>query len=59
LAKEAKEVLAKFNPINYVDKWSTPQLVIHCSKDVPETDGIGAFHAFQHGLIRRGVATRG
>ncbi|KAH9980333.1 alpha/beta-hydrolase [Lactifluus volemus] len=54
--KEAKEVLEKFNPINYVDKWSTPQLVIHGSKDyrLPETDGIGAFHA----LKQRGVATR-
>jgi len=54
--EEAKEVLAKFNPIHYVDKWSTPQLVIHGSKDyrLPETDGIGAFHALQ----QRGVATR-
>jgi hypothetical protein len=42
-------VLEKFNPINYVHKWSTPQLVIHGSKDyrLPETDGIGAFHALK------------
>ncbi|KAI0252345.1 hypothetical protein BJV78DRAFT_1124813, partial [Lactifluus subvellereus] len=59
--EEAKEVLGKFNPINYVDKWSTAQLVIHGSKDyrLPETDGIGAFHALQQcAYLRRGVATR-
>lgn len=40
---------ARFDPINFVDKWSTPMLVIHGSKDyrLPETDGIGAFHALQ------------
>ncbi|KAI0004573.1 alpha/beta-hydrolase [Russula compacta] len=54
--KEAKELLEKFNPVNYVHKWSTPQLVIHGSKDyrLPETDGIGAFHA----LKQLGVPTR-
>ena len=47
--KGAKEVLEKYNPINFVHKWSTPQLVIHGSKDyrLPETDGIGAFHALK------------
>jgi dipeptidyl aminopeptidase/acylaminoacyl peptidase len=47
--REAKEVLDKYNPINFVHKWSTPQLVIHGSKDyrLPETDGIGAFHALK------------
>ncbi|TFK82680.1 alpha/beta-hydrolase [Polyporus arcularius HHB13444] len=45
----AKEVIKKYDPINFVDKWSTPMLVIHGSKDyrLPETDGIGAFHALQ------------
>jgi len=54
--KETKELLEKYNPINYVHKWSTPQLVIHGSKDyrLPETDGIGAFHA----LKQQGVPTR-
>ncbi|KAI0304472.1 alpha/beta-hydrolase [Multifurca ochricompacta] len=54
--REAKEILEKYNPINYVHKWSTPQLVIHGSKDyrLPETDGIGAFHA----LKQQGVPTR-
>lgn len=39
----------RYDPINFVDKWSTPMLVIHGSKDyrLPETDGIGAFHALQ------------
>ncbi|ETW81653.1 serine peptidase S9 [Heterobasidion irregulare TC 32-1] len=52
----AKKVLDKFNPTNFVHKWSTPQLVIHGSKDyrLPETDGIGAFHA----LRQRGVPSR-
>jgi dipeptidyl aminopeptidase/acylaminoacyl peptidase len=31
--EEARELLEKYNPINYVHKWSTPQLVIHGSKD--------------------------
>ncbi|KAI0688887.1 alpha/beta-hydrolase [Earliella scabrosa] len=45
----AKEVIKKFDPIHFVEKWSTPMLVIHGSKDyrLPETDGIGAFHALQ------------
>jgi dipeptidyl aminopeptidase/acylaminoacyl peptidase len=44
--QEAKLVVEKFNPINYVHKRSTPQLVIHGSKDyrLSETEGIGAFH---------------
>ncbi|KAE9383084.1 alpha/beta-hydrolase, partial [Gymnopus androsaceus JB14] len=47
--KEAKELAEKYNPSNFVDKWSTPQLWIHGSKDyrLPETEGIGAFHAHQ------------
>ncbi|KAJ3747143.1 Alpha/Beta hydrolase protein [Lentinula detonsa] len=47
--KDSEQVLRKFNPVNFVHKWGTPQLVIHGSKDyrLPETDGIGAFHALQ------------
>ncbi|KAF8272175.1 alpha/beta-hydrolase [Lactarius quietus] len=54
--KDTKEVLERFNPVNFVHKWSTPQLVIHGSKDyrLPETDGIGAFHA----LKQQGIPTR-
>ncbi|TFK52466.1 alpha/beta-hydrolase [Heliocybe sulcata] len=52
----AKELAEKFSPVNFVHKWSTPQLTIHGSKDyrLPETDGIGAFHALQE----RGVPSR-
>ncbi|GBE85069.1 Dipeptidyl-peptidase 5 [Sparassis crispa] len=46
---EAKATIAKYDPANFVHRWSTPQLVIHGSKDyrLPETDGISAFHALQ------------
>jgi dipeptidyl aminopeptidase/acylaminoacyl peptidase len=38
-----------FNPINFVDKWDTPMLVIHGGKDfrVPESEGMQAFQALQ------------
>jgi dipeptidyl aminopeptidase/acylaminoacyl peptidase len=41
--------LDRNSPSNYVDKWSTPMLIIHGGKDysVPETEAIGAFHALQ------------
>lgn len=54
--KDAKELLSRFNPVNFVHRWSTPQLVIHSSKDyrLPETDGIGAFHA----LKQQNIPTR-
>lgn len=53
---KVKKLLEKFNAANYVHKWSTPQLIIHGSKDyrLPETEGIGAFHALQ----QRGVPSR-
>jgi dipeptidyl aminopeptidase/acylaminoacyl peptidase len=46
----------KHNPVNYVDKWRTPMLVIHGSLDyrIPETQGLAAFTAMQ----RRGVPSR-
>ncbi|TRM60533.1 Alpha/Beta hydrolase protein [Schizophyllum amplum] len=54
--KHTKEVLDKFSPSLFVDKWSTPQLTIHGSKDfrLPETDGIAVFHTLQ----QRGVPSR-
>ncbi|KAF7796251.1 hypothetical protein EIP86_007425 [Pleurotus ostreatoroseus] len=47
--KQAKAVLEKFNPVEFVEHWSTPMLIVHGSKDfrLPETDGIGAFHVLQ------------
>jgi hypothetical protein len=37
------------SPANFVHKWSTPQMLIHGSKDyrLAETESIGAFHALQ------------
>src|SRR5262245_36994142 len=46
----------RYSPSNFVHKWSTPQLLIHGSKDyrLPETESIGAFHALQQ-LVLRGL----
>lgn len=43
----------KFNPVNSVDKWRVPMLVIHSANDfrIPIEQGIGAFTALQ----RRGI----
>jgi dipeptidyl aminopeptidase/acylaminoacyl peptidase len=37
------------SPVKYVHKWSTPQLIIHGSKDyrIPDTEGLATFHALQ------------
>ncbi|KAJ3574713.1 hypothetical protein NP233_g1571 [Leucocoprinus birnbaumii] len=47
--KKSKKLSSEYSPSNYVHKWSTPELVIHSSKDyrLPETEGIAAFHALQ------------
>ena len=44
---------AKHNPIDHVDKWKAPMLVIHGQQDfrVPDTQGLGVFTALQ----RRGI----
>lgn len=41
--------LCRFSPSNRVHKWSTPELIIHGSKDyrLPETEGISVFQALQ------------
>ncbi|KAI0789789.1 alpha/beta-hydrolase [Abortiporus biennis] len=46
---EAAKIVEKNNPVNHVNKFSTPQLIIHSSKDyrLVEGDGIGIFHALQ------------
>ncbi|EJC98931.1 alpha/beta-hydrolase [Fomitiporia mediterranea MF3/22] len=53
---EAKPVVDKFSPSNFIQNWSTPQLIIHGSKDfrLPDTEGIGAWHALQ----TRGIPSR-
>ncbi len=46
----------KHNPVNHVDQWQTPMLVIHGQLDyrIPVTQGIAAFTALQ----RRGIASK-
>lgn len=45
-----------FNPINYIDKWNTPILIIHGGKDyrIPYTQAMEAFQAAQ----LRGIKSR-
>jgi len=44
------------NPVDFVENWTTPMLVVHGALDyrVPETQGFGAFTALQ----RRGVPSK-
>jgi len=53
---EEPEHYARHNPIEFVSRWQTPELVIHGSKDfrVVETQGLSVFTALQ----RRGVPSR-
>lgn len=46
----------KWNPVNFVDRWQTPMLVITGEKDfrIPYTQGLASFTALQ----RRGVPSR-
>ncbi|MGA7614078.1 MAG: S9 family peptidase [Thermoanaerobaculia bacterium] len=46
----------KFNPVNLVDKWKTPMLVVHSANDfrIPESQGLGVFTALQ----RRGIPSK-
>ncbi len=53
---EVPQNYERFNPVDFVDKWRTPMLVIHGQQDfrIPYTQGIGAFTALQ----RRGIESR-
>ncbi|MEP6982107.1 MAG: S9 family peptidase [Sphingomicrobium sp.] len=53
---EAPAEFEKWNPVNYVQSWKTPQLVITSEKDfrIPYTQGIAAFTALQ----RRNIPSR-
>jgi dipeptidyl aminopeptidase/acylaminoacyl peptidase len=53
---EAPAEFEKWNPVNYVQNWKTPQLVITSEHDfrIPYTQGIAAFTALQ----RRGIPSR-
>ena len=48
-----KALYEKFNPVNYVENWKTPMLVIHGEKDfrVPYGQGLAAFSYMQ----RKGI----
>jgi len=47
--KAAQKAYNEFNPVNYVDKWDTPILIIQGGKDyrVPIGQGLAAFQAAQ------------
>lgn len=53
---EAPGEFERWNPVNFVTNWSTPQLVITSEKDfrIPYTQGIAAFTALQ----RRNIPSR-
>jgi dipeptidyl aminopeptidase/acylaminoacyl peptidase len=53
---EAPEQFEKWNPVNYVTAWKTPQLVITSENDfrIPYTQGIATFTALQ----RRNIPSR-
>jgi dipeptidyl aminopeptidase/acylaminoacyl peptidase len=53
---EAAPEFERWNPVNYVTRWKTPQLVITSEKDfrIPYTQGIAAFTALQ----RRNIPSR-
>jgi dipeptidyl aminopeptidase/acylaminoacyl peptidase len=46
----------KFNPVNYVERWKTPMLVVHSALDfrIPVTQGLATFTALQ----RRGIPSK-
>ena len=46
---EASEMYERWNPVNYVENWKTPMLVVLGLKDyrVPYSQGLGAFTALQ------------
>jgi dipeptidyl aminopeptidase/acylaminoacyl peptidase len=50
------DIIAKNDPVRFVDQWRTPTLVIHGEKDfrVPYTQGLGIFTALQ----RKGIPSR-
>jgi len=53
---EDPEAFEKWNPVNHVAAWKTPQLVITSEKDfrIPYTQGLAAFTALQ----RKGIDSR-
>jgi dipeptidyl aminopeptidase/acylaminoacyl peptidase len=54
--EEQKDIYEKWNPVNHVDKWQTPTLVIHGEKDfrVPYGQSLMAYTALQE----KGIESR-
>ncbi|HEX8215882.1 MAG TPA: S9 family peptidase [Allosphingosinicella sp.] len=52
----AAEVMERWNPVRFVDRWRTPMLVIHGEKDfrIPYSQSLGMFNALQ----RRNIPSR-
>ena len=52
----AAEVMERWNPVRFVDRWRTPMLVIHGEKDfrIPYSQSLAAFNALQ----RRNIPSR-
>ncbi|HTG31420.1 MAG TPA: S9 family peptidase [Thermoanaerobaculia bacterium] len=50
------QLYEKNNPVNFVDRWKTPMLVVHSALDyrIPVTQGIAAFNVLQ----RKGIASQ-
>ncbi|TCD62995.1 hypothetical protein EIP91_006154 [Steccherinum ochraceum] len=54
--KDAVDIYKNNNPLEFVDNWSTPQLLIHGSKDyrLVEAESLAAFHTLQ----QKGIPSR-
>jgi dipeptidyl aminopeptidase/acylaminoacyl peptidase len=52
----AAEVMERWNPVRFVDRWQTPMLVIHGERDfrIPYSQSLGMFNALQ----RRNIPSR-
>jgi len=50
------QAIEQQNPVNFVEKWKTPTLVIHSGRDfrIPDNQGFAAFNALQ----RRGIPSQ-
>ena len=52
----AAAIMERWNPVNFVQNWRTPMLVVHSERDfrIPYSQGLAAFNALQ----RRGIPSR-
>ena len=53
---ENKEAFEKYNPVNFVNNWKTPMLVVQGGKDfrIPESQSLATFTALQ----KKGIASK-